>query len=192
MAGTLGAIQPFRYRGYVYDEETELYYLRSRYYNTEWTRFLSIDEYVGRGSFNYTSNNCINLIDSEGKEAVLIAYGTVKLLAVAYTGVLALIIGVAVGDATKNSYKNKPSEYDMSKVDDENSHIILPPPPPATLTTPNPWIVTEYKEHVTNQWPSNLPKHQKGNAVYEIREGKKVTANENRTDQIFEGIIQPD
>ena len=33
MAGTLlGAIQPFRYRGYVYDEETGLYYLRSRYY----------------------------------------------------------------------------------------------------------------------------------------------------------------
>lgn len=33
MAGTLGTVQPFRYRGYVYDEETGLYYLRSRYYN---------------------------------------------------------------------------------------------------------------------------------------------------------------
>ena len=33
MANTLGKINPFRYRGYVYDEETGLYYLRSRYYS---------------------------------------------------------------------------------------------------------------------------------------------------------------
>ena len=33
MAGTLGVLQLFRYRGYVYDDETELYYLRSRYIN---------------------------------------------------------------------------------------------------------------------------------------------------------------
>lgn len=30
MALTLGADNPFRYRGYVYDEETGLYYLQSR------------------------------------------------------------------------------------------------------------------------------------------------------------------
>ena len=28
---TLGTVNPFRYRGYVFDEETGLYYLRSRY-----------------------------------------------------------------------------------------------------------------------------------------------------------------
>ncbi len=31
---TLGELNPFRYRGYVWDLETELYYLRSRYYNS--------------------------------------------------------------------------------------------------------------------------------------------------------------
>ena len=31
MAGTLGATNPLRYRGYVYDTETGLYYLQSRY-----------------------------------------------------------------------------------------------------------------------------------------------------------------
>ena len=36
MADTLGYDNPFRYRGYVWDEETGLYYLRSRYYNPEW------------------------------------------------------------------------------------------------------------------------------------------------------------
>ena len=29
-------INPFRYRSYYYDSETELYYLNSRYYNPEW------------------------------------------------------------------------------------------------------------------------------------------------------------
>ena len=39
LAGTLGTVQPFRYRGYVFDEETGLYYLRSRYYGAGWCRF---------------------------------------------------------------------------------------------------------------------------------------------------------
>ena len=30
----LGKLSPFRYRGYVYDVETELYYLRSWYYTS--------------------------------------------------------------------------------------------------------------------------------------------------------------
>ena len=42
-AGTLGKVNPFRCRGYVYDEESGLYYLRNRYYNPEWGRFLNAD-----------------------------------------------------------------------------------------------------------------------------------------------------
>jgi YD repeat-containing protein len=33
MASLLGVLNPFRYRGYVYDDETELYYLKSRYFS---------------------------------------------------------------------------------------------------------------------------------------------------------------
>jgi RHS repeat-associated protein len=40
---TLGKVQPFRYRGYVFDEETGLYYLRSRYYNPCVQRFVNAD-----------------------------------------------------------------------------------------------------------------------------------------------------
>ena len=43
MAGTLGKLNPFRYRGYVYDTETGLYYLQSRYYNPETGRFINAD-----------------------------------------------------------------------------------------------------------------------------------------------------
>ncbi len=43
MSATLGAVNPLRYRGYVYDTETGLYYLSSRYYNPVWGRFINAD-----------------------------------------------------------------------------------------------------------------------------------------------------
>ena len=42
MAATLGEQNPLRYRGYVYDTETGLYYLQSRYYNPSWGRFINL------------------------------------------------------------------------------------------------------------------------------------------------------
>lgn len=43
MAATLGEDNPFRYRGYYFDSETDLYYLNQRYYNSEWRRFINAD-----------------------------------------------------------------------------------------------------------------------------------------------------
>lgn len=40
---------PFRYRGYYYDTETEFYYLNSRYYDPEIGRFLNGDVYISTG-----------------------------------------------------------------------------------------------------------------------------------------------
>ena len=40
---TIANANPFRYRGYYYDEETKLYYLNARYYNPDWCRFISTD-----------------------------------------------------------------------------------------------------------------------------------------------------
>ena len=42
-ASTIGIINPFRYKGYYYDEETKLYYLTSRYYDPEVGRFITPD-----------------------------------------------------------------------------------------------------------------------------------------------------
>ena len=73
MASTLGTLNPFRYRGYVYDEETGPYYLRSRYYNPEWARFLNADTRAGKIShliahnlFCYCLNTPIASIDATG------------------------------------------------------------------------------------------------------------------------------
>ena len=73
LANTLGALNPFRYRGYVYDEETGLYYLRSRYYNPVWGRFINADSLLGKPGqllghnvFAYCNNTPIALYDSNG------------------------------------------------------------------------------------------------------------------------------
>ena len=41
----LSELNPLRYRGYVYDGESELYYLQSRYYDPFVGRFLNADAY---------------------------------------------------------------------------------------------------------------------------------------------------
>lgn len=69
MAGTLGIDNPFRYRGYYYDTETELYYLQSRYYNPSWGRFLNADGIAfidGTSLYAYCVNNPIHYVDIAG------------------------------------------------------------------------------------------------------------------------------
>ena len=39
-------MNPFRYRGYYYDNETGFYYLQSRYYDPSTGRFINADGYV--------------------------------------------------------------------------------------------------------------------------------------------------
>ena len=67
---------PFRYRGYVYDEETGFYYLQSRYYNPEVGRFISSDVLLstgqgvlGHNAYAYCLNNPVNMSDSCGSYA---------------------------------------------------------------------------------------------------------------------------
>ena len=66
LAATLGTVQPFRYRGYVYDVETGLYYLRSRYYNPDWNRFVNADKIIKECLFVYCQNNPTNAVDPLG------------------------------------------------------------------------------------------------------------------------------
>ncbi len=73
LADTLGVDNALRYRGYVYDAETDLYYLQSRYYNAEVGRFINADAFtstgqglLGNNMFAYCLNNPVNMIDSSG------------------------------------------------------------------------------------------------------------------------------
>jgi len=86
MASTLGTLNPLRYRGYVYDQETGLYYLQSRYYTPEWGRFLNADVFVSTGQgllgnnmFAYCLNNPSNYHDPSGNFCLLSCNGEVDL-----------------------------------------------------------------------------------------------------------------
>ena len=73
LAGTIGKVNPFLYRGYYYDSETGLYYLNSRYYDPQTGRFVSEDGQLnpdtgvaGNNLFAYCNNNPVSMTDSDG------------------------------------------------------------------------------------------------------------------------------
>ena len=96
----LASINPLRYRGYVYDEDTTLYYLQTRYYDPTTGRFINADDtaYIGATGtvlsaniFTYCENNPINYTDSTGRFLLvddivyLIVLGTIVVSAVVIT-----------------------------------------------------------------------------------------------------------
>ena len=73
----LAELNAFRYRRYTYDAETGLYYLKSRYYNPNWGRFVSADgllggvgELLSHNLFAYCRNNPVRREGDEGSEDI--------------------------------------------------------------------------------------------------------------------------
>ena len=98
-ATTIGKLNPFRYRGYCYDEESGLYYLQSRYYDPVVGRFVSADDvaYLGAtGSvlsynlYTYCENNAVNNYDSNGYFSIRVY--VVAAITTALIGAIAKII----------------------------------------------------------------------------------------------------
>ena len=78
-SGKLAEINPLRYRGYYYDNETGFYYLQSRYYDPANRRFINADllastgqGFTGTNMFAYCVNSPVVLGDYEGTDAILI------------------------------------------------------------------------------------------------------------------------
>lgn len=77
----IGSMNPFRYRGYIYDDETGLYYLQSRYYDPVTGRFLNADTYTdtetgtpfSTNMFAYCESNAVNKIDKNGNSTFKIS-----------------------------------------------------------------------------------------------------------------------
>jgi RHS repeat-associated protein len=76
--GTMASVNPYRYAGYRYDENTKLYYLMARYYNPDNGVFISKDSVKGKlenpvtqNGYNYANNNPIMLVDRSGNIAIV-------------------------------------------------------------------------------------------------------------------------
>ena len=105
----IGTLNPIRYRGYYYDTETGLYYLRARYYDPETGRFISQDDvsYLapvhlsGLNLYAYCNDNPVMGYDPSGcfDWGSIFNWGT--FLDFALLGV-ALAAGITVGVLTGN------------------------------------------------------------------------------------------
>ena len=144
LAFTLGTFNPLRYRGYVYDTETGLYYLNSRYYNPVWGRFINADGFVSTGQgvsgnnmFAYCGNSPVNRYDPDGNAFLeAIAIGGVAVwkfgaAVVAFLGALFTINSVAKNPPAlppitipKFEFKSKTTEKAQEK--DKSASPVLP------------------------------------------------------------------
>jgi len=112
---------PFRYRGYYYDRDTEFYYLQSRYYDPQIGRFLSPDKPEnllingmvpgGANLYAYCLNNPIKYTDPSGEFIPFIL------------AVVLLVVCVAIPVAAATAYvaykgaEYLVNEYDLHGVD---------------------------------------------------------------------------
>ena len=112
--GGVATLNPFRYRGYYFDNETGLYYLNVRYYDPEVGRFISQDNVAeldlvtlnGLNLFAYCGNNPIMNVDPNGNRFWRRVGTILAVAAMAYVGVAlitasALLKVVTLGASTK-------------------------------------------------------------------------------------------
>ena len=113
----IGNINPFRYKGYYFDSETNLYYLQTRYYDPSIGRFISPDsiDYLNNESvdglnlYPYCGNNPVMYSDESGhmpKWAQWVLGGLIIVDGIALsvaTGGLAVPLTAALGGGLMSS-----------------------------------------------------------------------------------------
>ena len=135
---SLATLKPFRYRKYVYDPETGLYCLGSRYYDPEVGRFVNADDFEtltyqmdsvqGKNLYQYCFNNPVIYEDVVGKwpklnsvfaavEAVaaVVTVGTICVATAATVGITKTILAVKNQEKKKKEVVLLPKEKDLKR-----------------------------------------------------------------------------
>ena len=126
-------INPFRYRSYYYDTETNLYYLNSRYYSPKMGRFINCDGLIGSSKtvigynlYTYCNNTPVGKLDIDGNFVLTagtlfgnvigkIAGAIVSTIGAASAGI-GVVAGLAVGVAVTMIARNVVDSIVSTKV----------------------------------------------------------------------------
>ena len=108
----LGTRNPFRYKGYYYDDDTEMYYCKSRFYVPKWRRWLNSDSInylepqniICLNLFAYCNNNPVIYVDENGNFVLSAILLTIASSALA--GAINGLVGQFVSDVVSNILKN--------------------------------------------------------------------------------------
>ena len=109
MAASLGKDNPYRFKGYYYDDETGMYYLKSRYYQPEICRFISADtievldcqgDLNDKNLYAYCDNNPVMRVDTGGQ--IWITLGIM-----AAGGGIGMVIGAASSAITQYMFNGE-------------------------------------------------------------------------------------
>ena len=156
--GALAEINPLRYRGYIYDSETGLYYVSNRYYDPEIGRWINLDnqiagvggELLGYNMFAYCMNNPVNMSDPSGNwprwitAAVAIVAAVVTVAAVATGNVAVASAAAKVTMAAGATYLAQSAHYDVRET--RNDVATLPQSP--SDATKAGWINSDPKSEL--------------------------------------------
>lgn len=103
IASDIAELNIYLYKGYIYDQETKLYYCKSRYYDPEVGRWLSVDHIAyldvesigGLNLYAYCGNNPVMYLDPSGNMPQWLKW-TIGFGIILGLGIAALTIGGAV------------------------------------------------------------------------------------------------
>jgi len=133
----IARINPFRYRSYYYDEESGLYYLKSRYYNPVWGRFLNVDinlginkSFLGYNLYGYVDNRPTNFSDDTGTSLKSFLRNVFK-KAKKVISSIASIVGYSYKRTLITGEKNADSKYIKATV--SRSYNISTPTKPIDI-----------------------------------------------------------
>ena len=109
LSASLGKDNPYRFKGYYYDDETRMYYLKSRYYQPEICRFISADtievldcqgDLNDKNLYAYCDNNPVMRVDTGGQ--IWITLGIM-----AAGGGIGMVIGAASSAITQYMFNGE-------------------------------------------------------------------------------------
>ena len=122
-ASHIGNINPLRYRGYYYDDDLDLYYLATRYYDPEVCRFITADSYVSTGQgilgnnrYAYCNNNPVMYVDYSGESLTAILAVGIAIGAMYSLVTSCLLIGLSEEDSCGDELIEDSDEYGLTRV----------------------------------------------------------------------------